>query len=72
MKVEVFKFKASECNLPDNGGGMCLDENNVTKTINEFCAVKEIIDIKVSTIETKYHNNAGCNEVYLVYTIMYS
>lgn len=72
MKVEVFKFKASVCNLPDKGGGMCLDENEVANTINNFCVGKEIFDIKVNTIETKYHNNAGCNEVYLVYTIMYS
>lgn len=72
MKVKVFSFKASEFNIPKNGGGFCLDSNSVEKEINSFCKNKNIIDIKVDIVNAANHNNGGCNGVYIVYNILYN
>jgi hypothetical protein len=71
MKIAVFKYKASVAKWTDNGGGECLDTELIENEINEFCEDKEVIDIKVNTIDYDYHNNGGCNGVTIVYTIMY-
>lgn len=71
MKIAVFKYLASNNRWKEKGGGECIDTELIEQEINEFCEDKEVVDIKVNTVEWDYHNNGGCNGVTLVYTIMY-
>lgn len=71
MKIAVFKFDASICKCERDGGGECIDTYYIENRINHFCENKEVVDIKVNTVEYDYHNNGGCNGVTLVYTIIY-
>lgn len=71
MKIAVFKYLASKSGWTNNGGGECIDAELIEEEINGFCEDKEVIDIKVNTVEWDYHNNGGCNGITLVYTIMY-
>ena len=71
MKVAVFKYEASHLNSLANGGGECINAELIEREINAFCEDEDVIDIKVNTVEAVYHNNAGANGVYLVYTIIY-
>lgn len=71
MKVAVFKYEASKLNSLLNGGGECINSELIEREINEFCEDKNVIDIKVNTVEAVYHNNGGANGVALVYTIIY-
>ena len=72
MKIAVFKYEASKSGWKENGGGECINAELIESEINEFCEDKEVIDIKVNTVEYDYHNNGGCNGVEIVYTIMYN
>ena len=71
MKVAVFKYNASVAKWKESGGGECIDGELIECEINEFCEDKEVVDIKVNTVDYNYHNNGGCNGITLVYTIMY-
>lgn len=71
MKIAVFKYEASISRWKDNGGGECINAELIEEEINEFCEDKDVVDIKVNTVEYTYHNNGGCNGVTLVYTVMY-
>ena len=71
MKIAVFKYLASNSAWREKGGGECIDTELIEREINDFCEDKEVVDIKVNTVEWNYHNNGGCNGVTLVYTIVY-
>ena len=71
MKIAVFKYDASICKHERDGGGECINTELIESEVNDFCEDKEVVDIKVNTVEYDYHNNGGCNGVALVYTIMY-
>lgn len=74
MKVKVFKYLASRLGAYTDFGekvGECINEDSIEKEINTFCQDKEVIDIKTNTFTTKIHNNAGFNEAYIVYTVLY-
>ena len=71
MKIAIFTYEASKPSLKGKGGGYCIDAELIESEINEFCEDKDVIDIKVNTVEYDYHNNGGCNGVLLVYTITY-
>lgn len=71
MKIAVFKYKASIALWEEDGGGECINAELIENEINNFCEGKNVIDIKVNTVEYDYHNNGGCNGVTLVYTILY-
>ena len=48
-------------------------ESVIDHTINQFLKDNEyiLIDIKITTIDTNYHNNGGYNDIDLLYTIIY-
>lgn len=71
MKIAVFKYDASIAKWEKDGGGECISTEWIEDEINEFCESKDVVDIKVNTVDYSYHNNGGCNGVVLVYTIMY-
>lgn len=71
MKIAVFKYEASTALWKKDGGGECIDAGRIEREINNFCKDKEVVDIKVNTVEYDYHNNGGCNGITLVYTVMY-
>lgn len=72
MKIAVFKFNASIARWKDKGGGECIDTFVIEDEINSFCKGKQIVDIKVNTVDYDYHNNGGCNGITLVYTVLYN
>lgn len=82
MKVAVFKFEV--CNHSSHpcdgdekyswhraGLNRLTNPEDIEYEINHFCEDKEIIDIKVNTVDAHYHNNARGNTIELWYTIMY-
>ena len=71
MKIAVFKYEASVAKWKDSGGGECINAELIEEEINEFCEDKNVVDIKVNTIDYDYHNNGGCNGIMLVYTVLY-
>lgn len=71
MKIAVFKYEASVNRWEENGGGECINTELIESEINRFCEDKDVVDIKVNTIDYAGHNNGGCNGVTLVYTIMH-
>ena len=74
LKVKTFKFIGSECEYTD-GKFKCLktNEKDIDTIINNFISkyVEELVDIKITTVESRYHNNGGYNNVDLIYTIIY-
>ncbi len=74
LKVKTFRFVGSECEYT-NGKFKCLKDSteNIDIVINNFISkyVEELIDIKITTVENRYHNNGGYNNVDLIYTIIY-
>jgi len=69
MKIAVFKYLASKNGRENGDGGECINAELIESEINDFCEDKEVIDIKVNTVEWDY-DNIG-NDITLVYTIMY-
>lgn len=73
-KIKTFRFVGSKCEY-NKGKFSCLKSNteDIDTVINNFIAtnVTELIDIKVATVESMYHNNGGYNDVDLIYTIVY-
>lgn len=74
FKVKTFRFTGSECRYI-NGKFECAKEQtkDIDTIINNFISkyVEELIDIKITTVESNYHNNGGYNNVDLIYTIIY-
>ena len=73
-KIKTFEFCGSECEYT-NGKfiGLKSDTEYIDEIINKFISnnVSELIDIKITTVESLYHNNGGYNNVGLIYTIIY-
>ena len=73
-KIKTFRFVGSECDYT-NGKFKCLkdDTKDIDSVINNFISkyVEELIDIKIATVDSSYHNNGGYNNVDLIYTIIY-
>ena len=73
-KVKTFRFIGSKCEYT-NGKFILLETGteDIDRTINDFVSknVGELIDIKVATVDSRYHNNGGYNNVDLIYTIVY-
>lgn len=71
MKVKVISFLLSRLGWLEKGGGYCLDEERASSVLSDFCADKEVVDIKVNTSVYDRHNNGGADSVRIVYTILY-
>lgn len=73
-KIKTFRFIGSECEY-NQGKFKCLksDAKEIDDIINDFVSnnVDELIDIKIVTVGSRYHNNGGYNNVDLIYTIIY-
>lgn len=46
-------------------------EREIDRTVNEFLESHDIIDIKVNSETVHRHNNAGCDSIIRVYTVLY-
>ena len=44
----------------------------IEEEISDFCRNKDIVDIKVNTVDVHHHNNGRGNTVELWYTILYN
>jgi hypothetical protein len=83
MKVKIFRFQVSNASyLNDreddktsrwysNNSKELVKENEIETIINDFIEDKNVVEIKVTTIDVLYHNNARSNTIELIYTIMY-
>ena len=73
-KVKTFRFKGSKTHYTSKGHEFLHDStDDIDKVINNFICdnVSTLIDIKITTIECRWHNNGGYNEIDLIYTIIY-
>lgn len=52
-------------------GGKLFSEAEIDKTINDFMENREVIDIKINSETVHRHNNAGCDSIVRIYTILY-
>lgn len=81
-KIKTFRFTVSNA----SSAPMSVDKNNehfqklkkeivseetIDKTINAFLKDKLLVDIKTTTIDVQYHNNARGNTIALIYTVIY-
>lgn len=75
--IKVLAYEISIGSLRDSGGGVNRDlirktEENLNSYIEDFESKGyEIQDIKVNNFTAKRHNNGGCEEVWVQYTIIY-
>lgn len=46
-------------------------DKEINKFLNKSIPDREVVDIKITTVDVHYHNNGRGNTVDLVYTIMY-
>lgn len=68
MKVKIFRFVVSS-SIPKNIKPLETIEDEINLFLDLSQA--EVIDIKVSTVTTRQHNNGGDDTVELIYTILY-
>lgn len=77
MFARTLNFQISIAKWTDKGGGVhqnFLDEAEVELNdllVNLERACYQIIDVKVNHYTVKRHNNGGCDEVWVQYTILY-
>lgn len=82
IKVEVVKFQVSNATSGYLNGDEkekwyqeklldLHDSEDITESLNYFIEDKDVIDIKVNTVDIKYHNNGRGNTIELWYTIIY-
>ena len=77
MKVRTLNYQISIARWADRGGGVCQDLldnaeaelNNVLINLERACY--KIIDVKVNHYTVNRHNNGGCDEIWVQYTILY-
>lgn len=75
--IKLLAYEISVGSLRDSGGGVNRDlikkaEENLNSYIEDFESKGyEIQDIKVNHFTAKRHNNGGCEEVWVQYTIIY-
>lgn len=81
-KIKVFNFEVSNCahgadkerehevwyktNKPK-----LVSYEDIETILNNFLKGKVLVDVKVNTVDVKYHNNALSNTIILVYTVIY-
>lgn len=68
MKVKIFRFVVSS-SIPKNIKPLEAIEDEINLFLDLSQA--EVIDIKVSTVTIRRHNNGGDDTVELIYTILY-
>ena len=74
MKVKIFRFIESKNLYENNISNQKVNQEDFDKygdIINNFIEDKEVINIEVNTIQTKYHNNCGYHENHIIFTILY-
>lgn len=86
MYIKTFRFRVSnattQCFTEDKdkswfseGQKELVSEEDITKRINKYINTsipdRKVIDIKITPIDVKYHNNGRSNTIDLIYTIMY-
>ena len=82
MKIKVFKFEvcnaSSRAFIDDKGKewyrncqARLISPEQIEKIVNNFCADKTVMDIKIQSVDVEYHNNGRSNTIELWYTIMY-
>ena len=74
LKIQTFRFMGSGNEYFEGKFINRKDDTiEIDDIINDFIAhdVKELIDIKITTVDCRYHNNGGYNNVDLIYTIIY-
>lgn len=75
--IKILTYKVSECNLAQNGGGVnqrLIEETKkgLEKAIDDLeDDLYQITDLKVNHFTARRHNNGGCDEVWVQYTICY-
>lgn len=75
--IKILTYKVSEGNLAQYGGGVnqsLIEEakKGLEKAIDDLeDDLYEITDLKVNHFTTRRHNNGGCDEVLVQYTICY-
>lgn len=75
--IKILTYKISEGNLIQNGGG--VNQSLIEKAeegVNKVAqAIKDkdyqITDLKINHFTTRRHNNGGCDEVWVQFTICY-
>ena len=82
LKIKIFRFRVSNATSSPFSGDEKSEwfmkakkeiwsEKKIEKTINDFIADKDIVDIKINNVDVQYHNNGRGNTIDLVYTITY-
>lgn len=76
LKIKTFRFIGSKNSYTRSGNTnekVYDKENKIDHEINQFLKDNgyDLVDIKITTIETNYHNNCGYNGVDLLYTVIY-
>lgn len=75
--IKILTYKVSEGNIPQFGGGVNQSliekaREGIEKTIDTLeDDLYQITDLKVNHFTTRRHNNGGCDEVWVQYTICY-
>lgn len=76
MYVDTLCRQISVCRWKDSGGGVNSELLTIAESdLKEHLAILSdkytIIDVKVNHFTVENHNNGGCNEVWVQYTILY-
>ncbi len=77
MKVRTLNYQISIARWADKGGGVRQDLlDNAEAELNDLLinlerACYKIIDVKINHYTVNRHNNGGCDEVWVQYTILY-
>lgn len=77
LRVKTLHFKISNAKWKDEGGGVSKDLlEKAEEKLNLFLidldrAAYTDIDIKINHYTVQRHNNGGCDEVWVQYTILY-
>lgn len=80
--VKIFEFEVSNASRAllakdaseqwaIDAKGRLVTPSQMESIINGFAKNYNVIDIVVSTIDAKYHNNGRGNTIFLIYTIVY-
>ena len=76
MHVDTLCKQISVCKWKDSGGGVdpklvAFAESALRQRLDILSDKYTIIDVKVNHFTVENHNNGGCNEVWVQYTILY-
>lgn len=76
MYVDILCRQISVCRQKNSGGGvdsklLTIAESDLRERLVILSDKYTIVDIKVNHFTLANHNNGGCNEVWVQYTILY-